>query len=91
MSISVSRLGRANSGSPDSMSSSYHGNTSSSINNDTNALVQMSSSLIGNINASKGNNIMVQSLDPTILTSPAMKLTSESSSVRQVVPPINGE
>lgn len=90
MSISVSRLGRANSGSPDSMSSSYHGNTSSSINNDTNALVQMSSSLIGNVNTSKGN-IMVQSLDPTILTSPAMKLISESNSVRQVVPPINGE
>lgn len=49
----------------------------------------MSSSLIENVNADKGN-IMVQSLDPTILSSPAMKLTSETSSVRTVVPTING-
>ncbi|XP_055303021.1 centrosomal protein of 97 kDa [Sitodiplosis mosellana] len=84
----VSRLGRANSGSPDSMSSSYHGNTSSSLNNDANNLIQMSSSLIENVNAEKGN-IMVQSLDPTILSSPSSKLTSESTSVRSVVPPLN--
>lgn len=65
----VSRLGRSSSGSPDSMSSSYHGNTSSSISNDTNTLVEMSTSLIENVGA-RPNNIMVQSLDPTILRSP---------------------
>lgn len=72
------------------MSSSYHGNTSSSMNNETNTLVQMSSSLIENVNSNAGN-IMVQSLDPTILNSPSMKLTSDSISVRSVIPLINGK
>lgn len=60
------------------------------MNNDANPLVQMSSSLIENVNAER-SNIMVQSLDPTILNSPSMKLTSETSNVRSVVPPLNGK
>lgn len=81
-------MGRANSSSPDSMSSSYHGNSSSSMNNEANTLIQMTSSLIENVNADQGN-IMVQSFDPTILSSSQLKLTSESN-VRSVVPQMNG-
>lgn len=67
--ILVSRLSRPGSGSPDSMSSSYHGNTSaSSVHNDANTLIQMSTSLIENVNNDQ-NNLMVQSLDPNILSS----------------------
>lgn len=86
----VSRLGRAGSSSPDSMSSSYHGNTSSSMNNDANALIQMSASLIDNVNNDR-SNIMMQSLDPTILSSSSSsKLSSEPNSVRSVIPQLNG-
>lgn len=60
------------------------------MNNDSNPLIQMSSSLVENVKAER-SNIMVQSLDPTILNSPSMKLTSESNNVRTVVPPLNGE
>lgn len=34
---------------------------------------------------------MVQSLDPTILSSPSSRLSSESSTVRSVIPQLNGE
>lgn len=54
------------------MSSSYHGNTSSSVNNDT--LIEMSTSLIENVN-DRPSNIMVQSLDPTILSSPPSRVS----------------
>lgn len=89
--ISVSRLGtRAGSSSPDSMSSSYHGNTSSSLNNDANTLIQMSASLIENVNTER-NNIMVQSLDSTTLSSSSsLKMSSDSNSVRSVIPQLNG-
>lgn len=85
----VSRLGRPGSGSPDSMSSSYHGNTSSSMNNDSNALIQMSTSLIENVN-NEQNNIMVQSLDPTILSSPSTRIL-EPTIVRSVIPQLNDQ
>lgn len=85
----VSRLGRASSSSPESMTSSYHGNTSTSMNNDANSLIQMSASLIENVNIER-NSIMVQSLDPTILSPPSSKILSESNSVRSVLPQLNG-
>lgn len=87
----VSRLGRSSSGSPDSMSSSYHGNTSSSINNDTNTLIDMSTSLIENV-TDRSNNIMVQSLDPTILSSsPSSRLLSDSSNTRAAIAQMNDQ
>lgn len=78
------------------MSSSYHGNTSSSINNDANALIQMSSSLIENVNndqnGSSSSSIMVQSLDPTILSSPPSRSSSsEAPSARSVIPQLNDQ
>lgn len=92
-SILVSRLGRPGSHSPDSMSSSYHGNTSSSINNDANTLIQMSSSLIENVNNDQnGSSIMVQSLDPTILSSPLSRsMSSEAPTARSVIPLLNDQ
>lgn len=78
------------------MSSSYHGNTSSSINNDANTLIQMSSSLIENVNndhSNGSNSIMVQSLDPTILSSPLSRSSSSdaASSTRSVIPQLNDQ
>lgn len=89
----VSRLGRSGSGSPDSMSSSYHGNTStiSSINNDMNTLIQMSASLMENVKSDQ--SIMVQSLDPTLLSNSSTKSNSslnETTCVRSVIPQLNG-
>lgn len=89
----MSRLGRSGSGSPDSMSSSYHGNTSatSSMHNDVNTLIQMSASLMENVKSDQ--SIMVQSLDPTILSNASMKSNSslnEAASVRSVIPQLNG-
>lgn len=86
----VSRLGRAGSSSPDSMSSSYHGHTSSSMKNDANTLIQMSASLIENVNSER-SNIMMQSLDSSMLnSSSSSKLSSDSNSVRSVIPQLNG-
>ncbi|KAJ6648293.1 Centrosomal protein of 97 kDa [Pseudolycoriella hygida] len=64
-----SRLGRQ--GSPDSMSSSYHGitNSSSLLSSQTDGghnLIQMSTSLISNIK--NDSNLMIQSLDPNLLS-----------------------
>ncbi|KAG4065265.1 hypothetical protein HA402_012707 [Bradysia odoriphaga] len=62
-------LGRQ--GSPDSMSSSYHGITNSSSllsqNDAGHNLIQMSTSLISNIQ--NDSNLMIQSLDPNLLSS----------------------
>lgn len=52
-------------------------------------MIQMSSSLIDNV--TDQGNIMVQSLDPTMLSSPTSKVPLESITVRSVVPPLNGE
>lgn len=52
-------------------------------------MIQMSTSLIGNV-IDQGN-IMVQSLDPTMLSSPTSKVPSELNTVRSVVPQLNGE
>lgn len=74
------------------MSSSYHGNTSSSINNDANALIQMSSSLIENVTTDQNGGIMVQSLDPTILSSPLSRSSSsDAQNVRSVIPQLNDQ
>lgn len=92
--ILVSRLGRPGSHSPDSMSCSYHGNTSSSINNEANTFIQMSSSLIENVNTDQNgsSSIMVQSLDPTILSSPLSRSSSsEVPSARSVIPLLNDQ
>lgn len=87
--LSVSRLGRAGSNSPDAMSSSYHGNSSSSLNNEPHSLVQMSTSLIENVHPDR-SCIMVQSLDSSMLGSSSGRSSSEASSVRSVIPPLNG-
>lgn len=93
-SLLVSRLGRSGSGSPDSMSSSYHGNTSttSSMHGDVNSLIQMSASLMENVKSDQ--SIMVQSLDPTILTNSTStksnNFLNETTCVRSVIPQLNG-
>lgn len=87
--FSVSRLGRASSNSPDAMSSSYHGNTSSSMSHESNSLVQMSTSLIENVNSDR-SSIMVQSLDSSMLSSSTTRSVSEPNSVRSVIPQLNG-
>lgn len=93
MSLTVSRLGRSSSGSPDSMSSSYHGNTSSSVNNDSNTLIEMSTSLIENVSNMSGS-IMSQSLDATILSSPTPRATvaeTSASSTRAAIAQLNDQ
>ncbi|XP_059618177.1 centrosomal protein of 97 kDa isoform X2 [Phlebotomus argentipes] len=72
-----SRLTRQ--GSPDSMSNSYHGNTTTATPGDptTNQLLQMTTSLIENI---KNDSLMTQSLDPQVLSN-NVRNTENSRSV----------
>ncbi|XP_055681002.1 centrosomal protein of 97 kDa [Lutzomyia longipalpis] len=75
-----SRLGSVRQGSPDSMSNSYHGNTSTNPSlgdpyASTNQLLQMTTSLIENI---KNDSLMTQSLDPQVLSN-NVKNTTEST------------
>lgn len=74
------------------MSNSYHGNTSSSINNDTNTLIQMSSSLIENVNSDQNGGLMVQSMDSTISSSPLSRSSSsDTANTRCIVPQLNDQ
>lgn len=62
------------------------------MHNDVNTLIQMSASLMENVKSDQ--SIMVQSLDPTILSNASMKSNSslnEATNIRSVIPQLNGE